>query len=98
MILLNELQKPDRDNFLISGDANHGACFFEELFLDIVSNWVSSHPTVFEQFLPHPKEDPLQGSLSCCKRGLLRRGMIGRAGPLLRALISRSTASLRRAR
>ena len=46
MNLLNKIRKSTRDNSSINSDANHGACFFEELFLDIVSNRVSSHRTV----------------------------------------------------
>jgi hypothetical protein len=35
MNLLNEIQKPSRDNFSISSDANHGAIFLKSYFLTL---------------------------------------------------------------
>jgi hypothetical protein len=56
MNLLNEIQKSSRDNSLISSDANQRANFSDrKLLLDIVSNRVSSHPTVSVQFFYTPK-------------------------------------------
>jgi hypothetical protein len=35
MNLLNEIRKSLRDNFSISSDANHGACFLKSYFLTL---------------------------------------------------------------